>query len=1053
MSLKTPSRYTRHQCGRRGSVTSPSSLSGYSSTLNGVTGQRLNIVTRVAIEGKAKKDKDTVPIRMYLKMSLPADVEPGTTIPLFPEENIKVLTSQVHPLDNNSVPRLTCPARSPKTFNEAFDLSPGIGASSVVSSRSLSKASPSPSNDTSGVVDEKYTGHILVSRYEVSYIVPKSFPSHFAELTSRISFGSNRRTSMAERTHIHFMAAIDMLVPYVSRPPRAPYLLSIPTPRCLHNNMKLRIFPPRDGSSSSASLSDDDAGSWDLTSDPHVARGASRMSRAHSANSFADDESSDSSTAGFTEGCGIQGTFPSAERIRVRWAKPKRPINSDGRGRVGVREVKGEMTCAVRGKMKDPDPQKNGADGVIMDVEYKGTCKGVWFDGVATLLGMEVGLIAKGSEVSWVSSSTTGWDVTGGNGYTGFDSGIPLGARMSGERHDSFDSSSPLSTAFPSRDVSRTTSTSSSSSSLLRAPLPVQNVGDYSFEGTSSVSTLPSVGASTANLSQSETVAAAPPGQPITIHVNMNELLPPAHNVFTFSISGTILIVPKPTRRQANGATSSASASTGEEAVSDPEPIVLPEFTVFVVDNSTTATVVRNEVEAGNVSIEVYNSIGDYRRDPQVRKTVLQKGAQTKCGTEGGRIAFRTLSPPSAVNGASPGRARTPSNTGIPGMPSTAALARALSSVKGPARSGPAIIPYVSAVVTPLTTRGKLLPNAYAVRLTLPTTDSEWLEFGLGYPERGARQPKVDIASVSVEGVPVRYETTAATKPDSEGGQVRFEQMSGKEWISWVKVQSGSLGTVVVDYVVEEQEDVKGKRKARSDVLFDIFLPTFSLPLGKLEVIFEDDPGLEITTEKTNLSFSGMGGHLLEFTIPEFFYPHLSIAVSRKRPNDFPAQRYATITIILLISLMMMIYTTRGAISSGSPQAVGLLGGAPSSDSENVYDYWGWWRIGTGDNPLDAMPSASISDDADDDASSTTDMAPTTLPPMDVHTRRSEEWSPSSSVDVYHSPGADALQRLMSMSWDDLEPIAAASYEKLAMTAKSVWQLFRRVYHYPLPPP
>ncbi len=821
--------------------------------------------------------------------------------------------------------------------------------------------------------------------------------------------------------------------------------------------MKLRIFPPRDGSSSSASLSDDDAGSWDLTSDPHVARGASRMSRAHSANSFADDESSDSSTAGFTEGCGIQGTFPSAERIRVRWAKPKRPINSDGRGRVGVREVKGEMTCTVRGKMKDLDPQKNGADGVIMDVEYKGTCKGVWFDGVATLLGMEVGLIAKGSEVSWVSSSTTGWDVTGGNGYTGFDSGVPLGARMSGERHDSFDASSPSSTAFLSRDV-RTTSTSSSSSSLLRAPLPVQNVGDYSFEGTSSVSTLPSVGASTANLSQSETVVAAPPGQPITIHVNMNELLPPAHNVFTFSISGTILIVPKPTRRQANGTTS--SASTGEEAVSDPEPIVLPEFTVFVVDNSTTATVVRNEVEAGNVSIEVYNSIGDYRRDPQVRKTVLQKGAHTKCGTEGGRIAFRTLSP---VNGlASPGRARTPSHAGIPGMPSTAALARALSSVKGPARSGPAIIPYVSAVVTPLTTRGKLLPNAYAVRLTLPTTDSEWLEFGLGYPERDARQPKVDIASVSVEGVPVRYETTAATKPDSEGGQIRFEQMSGKEWISWVKVQSGSLGTVVVDYVVEEQEDVKGKRKAGSDVLFDIFLPTFSLPLGKLEVVFGDDPGkclfmkqiyadaqanclhvgLEITTKKTNLSFSGMGGHLLEFTIPEFFYPHLSVAISRKRSNDFHAQRYATITIMLLISLMVMIYTTfpaRAAIS-GSPQAVGLLGGAPSSDSE---DYWGWWRI---DNPLDAMPF--VSDDVDDDASPPPDIPPTTLPQQSE-----EDWSPSSSVDVYHSPGAEALQRLMSMSWDDLEPIAAASYEKLASTAKSVWQLLRRVYHYPLPPP
>lgn len=68
---------------------------------------------------------------------------------------------------------------------------------------------------------------------------------------------------------------------------------------------------------STASLSDDDAGSWDLTSDPHVSR-PTRMSRANSYNNFADDESSDSSASGLLEGIGIQGTFPSAERIRVR---------------------------------------------------------------------------------------------------------------------------------------------------------------------------------------------------------------------------------------------------------------------------------------------------------------------------------------------------------------------------------------------------------------------------------------------------------------------------------------------------------------------------------------------------------------------------------------------------------------------------------------------------------------------------------------------------------------------------------------------------------------
>jgi hypothetical protein len=150
--------------------------------------------------------------------------------------------------------------------------------------------------------------------------------------------------------------------------------LSIPIPRCLSNNIKLRIFPPSTTTQSFASLSsDEDAGSWDLTSDPHVTRSSSkRLSRNNSYHHFADDESSDSSTAGFSEGCGIQGTFPSTVRIRVRWATPSKNVDmeGDGRRRIGVREVKGEMTCVVLGKGKY---NFGGAEGVMMSVEYKGT--------------------------------------------------------------------------------------------------------------------------------------------------------------------------------------------------------------------------------------------------------------------------------------------------------------------------------------------------------------------------------------------------------------------------------------------------------------------------------------------------------------------------------------------------------------------------------------------------------------------------------------------------------------------------------------------------------
>ncbi|EEB99027.1 hypothetical protein MPER_01362 [Moniliophthora perniciosa FA553] len=251
---------------------------------------------------------------------------------------------------------------------------------------------------------------------------------------------------------------------------------------------------------------------WDLASDPYVTRSTASRSRSksNSANGYgynsyhgneADDESSDSSTAGFSYGIGIQGSFPSTERIRLRWAKPVKNLDiprygrddmdssagsiESGRHRAGVKSVKGEMTCIVKGKLVDGD----GPEGAIMEVEYKGTCKDVWYPGVAVLLGLDVGLEAKNSDVTWYDeegSSGAGWEVTGGTGYTGFDVGATTNPRTLG-RFDSLESNtsgpqiyiSPSSPLHPSNPLSRQNSSSSanshnsnaSTSSLLRAPL------------------------------------------------------------------------------------------------------------------------------------------------------------------------------------------------------------------------------------------------------------------------------------------------------------------------------------------------------------------------------------------------------------------------------------------------------------------------------------------------------------------------------------------------------------------------------------------------------
>src|SRR6202011_594970 len=111
--------------------------------------------------------------------------------------------------------------------------------------------------------------------------------------------------------------------------------------------------------------------------------------------------------------------------------------------------------------------------------------------------------------------------------------------------------------------------------SLLRAPLPAANVAEYSFEGStpslsgsgtmSSIDSLPQPTpeegtrpSSALNIYADSNIR--PPAVPITIHINMNDLLLPAKNVFTFNISGTILVTPR-RRSYGSGSSSSSPAS------------------------------------------------------------------------------------------------------------------------------------------------------------------------------------------------------------------------------------------------------------------------------------------------------------------------------------------------------------------------------------------------------------------------------------------------------------------------------------------------------------
>ncbi|KAK2466831.1 hypothetical protein APHAL10511_001089 [Amanita phalloides] len=1061
----TPMRFTNSRRPSSSSYT-PTLISG------GQQAQKVSI-TRLAIEGRARQNQDGASVKIYLKISLPLDsVTPGSTVPLFPEENVKVLESQVHPVDSNSVPynfsstlspllhnaarALNLPPRSPESFNSAFGIP--AGSMSIPSSSSSRTHNSESSRDSVTSVDPHYTGHILVSNYAISYVLPKAFPTRGRSVTD-VDAGSqsssrSRRSSISDKNTVQFMAAIDMWVPYVSKPPRSPYLLSIPTPRCLHNHIKLRIFPQSPPASSLASLSsvEDDGSTWDLASDPHVSRAIpNRLKRTTSYSQFADDESSDSSQTTLSNGCGIQGTFPSAERVRLRWAKPMKVVDvpdaGDGRRRVGVREVKGDMTCTIQGKYKD---QRKNVEGVVMHVEYKGTCKGIWFPGVATLLGLDVGLEAKNSDVSWIPGFTSAWQVGGGAGYTGFDIGKGLMISPN-SRTSSFDTNSPRMTPPPTEflgpDSQFNPHADISTPSLLRVPLPNPNASECSFDGSSSGNASTEL---TSSMSSALQVSEAPisPSTPITLHLNMNDLLPPVQNVFTFSVSGTILLTPRLARASRQG--SDRFNTTGIDDDIECEPVVLPCFTVLAADSESASIIVRNEVEDMPCVVEVYNATGDLQ-NAQIRKTVLQRGGFTKCSDDGGRIVLKNIQQQSPLP-LEP-FSRTPNGHSfsrtLPNSPH-----RGVISPRRMKRNGPLLIPTVEHKITlfqPKTVGSSL---CYAVRSTFnfpSEAESEWLEFGLALPRsRGteARIPRISIINASVEGAPVHLETTnASDKTAATGIPTALEQAGSVEWIVWAKMHVGTLGgtSAVVDYLVNTDPGAEAMTTSHCDLEY-LLLPTFALAVGRVDGRISIPPDLNIPKLDTNFAVehSCKGKYKFShFSMAEYFVPQISLRVKRTAKTGMGSVLIQALIWLPWLALLCTILLHR--------HLTGPMGklSRPSDLPE----------------PTTVMIPTTIYVTMEPTTVTTTVFTTitrtSTVQPVTTPTQSTINLKPSTISDemlTYIKPSksaelSPASRPTWAMAWPVEDARVSAVVDQLWDTAETVWQMLRRAYHYPLDPP
>lgn len=658
----------------------------------------------------------------------------------------------------------------------------------------------------------------------------------------------------------------------------------------------------------SLSSAEEDPGAWELASEPHVTR---TTSRSGSSADMADDESSDSSayTDGSSGGILVQGTFPSTERLRVRWAQPTKNIaNSDGRRRVGVKEVTGEVTTAVLGKAQDPS---SGREGVLMRLEYKGTCKGIWFPGVATMLGMDIGLEVKGADVIWPPGQDVKWAVTGGTGYTGFDVGPPS-TLVSRQPSLEFPTGASTSGILYAPSITARQDSSSSTSSLLRAPLPNDHLPDYSFESSptsltpsvtlSSISSLPPISEGRSRASSDAVAPCRSPAVPITIHINMNDITSPSKNVFTFSITGTVLILSRHRPGIANGHGSGSDLDTN--------PIVLPRFCVLAADLETVSTIVRNETESGIV--EIYYISGDLR-DAQTRKTVLQHNAINRCGNDGARIALRPTSHAATLqrggeqvtDNSRLSPRHSPLNKAAPNPLTLAPIHGGLMRRK---RDGPLMIPSVDVIVAPL------LLNAHAVRVHMHApsdTGSDWLEFGLAQaaPLSSEGGYRVDIVSVTIDSVPVRFESSAFAERDRRPMidlVPSYDEKARNHWVTWVRVHDGDQGGLVtVDYVVNEIGSSKdSKRNANGRMNFDILIPTFAFPVGRLEVRVETSVGMRSVFFTHKVGFTNRQSRhgdiainfcsptkvtgrlqILAFFIGSVFYPH---AISNCRTAWLP---------------------------------------------------------------------------------------------------------------------------------------------------------------------
>lgn len=726
---------------------------------------------------------------------------------------------------------------------------------------------PDTSRRHRGIDPARCSAQVLVSAYTVMLALPKEFPPQHQENTadsdgeqslrhSQHPRSARKRPSLFNRNHLNYVVGCEVSLPFFTMPPRGPFLISIPVPRCLDNQLRMRIAIPLDSitrrarNSGDSTSSGEDMAGWDFLTDPPVTR---RVDRPGIRNG---DEDQPSDHAPVTSGVEvIQGAFQSTDCLHIRWAPPlpRRSRPENGMWRVNMQTSTAIMKCQILARNELT---------LKMGILYEARCSELWHPGVATIVGLDIVLDAKRKTVLWPEEEhLKGWLVTiKDEAFVGIHKDISQVV----SRHSSLEST--FSTFLPTLNQDSMVIPPRGSASLLHAPLPSNNPPDYSFENSSPNGsprhhkTIPILDTRLTKDSL-RTSKDSPPNAPIAFKINMLKLLRSPKNEITFTIRGVISIKLDP------------------EAPEDYIP--LPKFNVLGIHSQEVQTLVSMHMSAND---DIYL---DDEPPSEHGRRLLSTAKEVQCEEETILIVPQRrplitgtrssrLSPNISTNdSSSPSRkvsriARiSRHNSPLSARPLASAVQSAEQTLEMPLVILPSLSPlktpvlaHVKVNVTPLNNSSKPDRWSHRVKVTLLaySLDSDTIRFGLAtakIPNSNPVCPNVDLLYATCSGRQMsasihkvadsELELSASITTDISKSQIFGEMLYSISLdVGGFQPDSSTVDCVyLVDFPGTELLR-NGKNAAMNRKDLDALLPCFNVPISMYEVWIDSVAGMFI---------------------------------------------------------------------------------------------------------------------------------------------------------------------------------------------------------------